>query len=109
MMEISLRKQCADRSARLSGATSGYRWSGKTVSLTGPPKVPIRPTGTVVPSVRPVPWCRSGLKAGFLGPEGGSSIFFWDLPPSGRRGLEGKNQSFKVSRGLEEEARKEKT
>ena len=34
-------------------------------------------------------------------------IFFFLPPPSGR-GLEGKNHSFRVSRGLEEEARKEK-
>ena len=60
----------------------------------------IRAAGTVVPV-----WIESWFP-GVWG--GGSIIFLWD-PPSGRRGLEGKNQSFKVSRGLEEEARKKKT
>ena len=59
----------------------------------------------------------SGLSevAAFRGPRGGSKkrektnyIYIFFLPPPSGRGLEGKNHSFRVSRGLEEEARKEK-
>jgi hypothetical protein len=48
------------------------------------------------------------LKAGFLGSERGGCKNKKTMPPPLQGGLEGKNQSFRVSRGLEEEARQGK-
>ena len=66
----------------------------RSVNTVGLSPARSRPAGTVVPSVRPVPWCQSGLKARFVG-SGWESIFF--CPPQGGKG---KKKRKKINKKL---------